>query len=485
MERIRTYIPNLDDVLYGGIPKYSINIIAGAPGTGKTILVQQMMFNNAREGKKAIYLTTVSEPSVKVVRYQQEFDFFDADALGRSVIYGDLGETIRREGIKGALDTITQLMKEHSPDILVIDSFKALHDLTPSPVDFRKFLFEFAVKLSSWSTTAFLVGEYRCENRGEIPEFAVADSMICLTYNKGKRNLEIKKMRGTDFFGSKHSVNISRHGMVVYPRIKPQVRSFEIPSGEGAISRVLTGIPGLDAMLGGGLLKKRAVLVTGSAGTGKTMLGLQFLAEGARIGEPGILISLEEHVDEIIENAGSYGLGIGKFVKSGMLTLVQEVPVELCVNEFIYNLRQLIAETNAKRIVIDGISNIERNLTSAEIRDILYTIVDLFKEQNITTILTSEVSKVIGGTEITEHGTSFIVDTIISLRYVEIESAMKRAVSIIKMRGSSHDREIYEYRITGKGIEVEVPFTAYSGVFTGAPSKHPAEAFVEAFKKKS
>jgi circadian clock protein KaiC len=485
MERIRTYIPNLDDVLNGGIPKYSINIIAGTPGTGKTILAQQMIFNNARDGKKSIFLTTVSEPSVKVVRYQKEFDFFDADELGRSVIYSDLGEVIRRNGTKGALEVMTQLVNEHSPDILVIDSFKALHDLSPSPVDFRKFLFEVAVKLSSLNTTAFLLGEYTLTDEEDMPEFAVADSVMYLTYKDGKRKLEIKKMRGTDFLAGKHSVKITSHGMTVYPHLKPKVRSLEIPSEKGSITRVLTGIPGLDTMLEGGLLKKRAVLVTGSAGTGKTMLGLQFLAEGARSGESGIMLSLEENVDEIVENAKSYGLDIGEFINNGMLTVMHVVPVELCVDEMICNLKQVIEEKKPKRIVVDGISNIERNLASAEIRDILYTLVDIFKENEITSILTSEVSKIIGGAETTEHGTSFIVDAIISLRYVEIESEMKKAVSIVKMRGSKHNREICEYRITDEGILVELPFTAYNGVFSGAPSKPPQEAFVEAFKKKS
>ncbi len=485
MERILTYIPNLDDVLNGGIPKYSINIIAGTPGTGKTILAQQMIFNNAREGKKSIFMTTVSEPSVKVVRYQKEFDFFDPDELGRSVVYTDLGEVIRRDGTKGALEAMTQLVNEHSPDILVIDSFKALHDLSPSPVDFRKFLFEVAVKLSSLSTTTFLLGEYTLADEEDMPEFAVADSMIYLTYENGKRKLEIKKMRGTDFLPGKHSVKITSHGMTVYPHIKPKIRSFDILSEKGFIPRVLTGIPGLDAMLEGGLLKNRAVLVTGSAGTGKTMLGLQFLAEGARSGEVGIMLSLEEKVDEIVENATSYGLNIRDFINNEKLTVIDVVPVELCVDEMICNLKQVIAEKKPKRIVIDGISNIERNLASAEIRDILYTLVDIFKENEITSILTSEVSKVIGGDETTEHGTSFIVDTIISLRYVEIESEMKKAVSIVKMRGSKHNREICEYKITDKGILVELPFTAYSGVFSGAPSKPPQEAFVEAFKKKS
>ncbi|MCG7852509.1 MAG: DUF2075 domain-containing protein, partial [Methanosarcinaceae archaeon] len=349
---ILTYIPNLDDVLNGGIPKYSINIIAGTPGTGKTILAQQMMFNNAREGKKSIFMTTVSEPSVKVVRYQKEFDFFDADELGRSVIYADLGEIIRRDGTKGALEAMTQLVNEHSPDILVIDSFKALHDLSPSSVDFRKFLFEVAVKLSSLSTTTFLLGEYTLADEEDMPEFAVADSMIYLTYENGKRKLEIKKMRGTDFLPGKHSVKITSHGMTVYPHIKPKIRSSEFLSEKASIPRVLTGIPGLDAMLDGGLLKNRAVLVTGSAGTGKTMLGLQFLAEGARSGEAGIMLSLEENVDEIVENATSYGLNIRDFINNGTLTVINVVPVELCVDEMIYNLKQVIAEKKPKRIVI-------------------------------------------------------------------------------------------------------------------------------------
>ena len=483
MERIQTFIPNLDEILSGGIPEYSINIISGKPGTGKTILAQQMIFNNAREGKRSVYLTTVSEPSVKVVRFQKEFDFFDADLLGDSVIYSDLGEVIRQEGTKGALNAITQLRNEYSPDLLIIDSFKALHDLVPSQLDFRKFLFELTIKLSSWNTTTFLVGEYSCEDEKDLPEFSVADSMICLGYKESQRYLEVKKMRGTDFMSGKHSIKIDNSGIMVYPHTIPRNHDIDIGSVTGDVMRVKTGIPGLDSMIGGGFLEGRSTLVTGSAGTGKSMIGLQFLIEGAKNGESGILVSFEEHVDEIIENSLSYGLDIGELIKNEAITVLHVVPVNLCIDEMLYNMKQAISQTGAKRVVIDGISNIEREQTSVEIRDTLYTIVDLFKENDITSILTTEVSKVIGSTETTKHGTSFIVDTIISLRYVEIDSEMKKALSIIKMRGSDHDRQIHEYRITDNGVEVDLPFKDYSGVLSGVPSKTPAEAFVEAFKK--
>ncbi|AEH60850.1 putative circadian clock protein, KaiC [Methanosalsum zhilinae DSM 4017] len=483
MERIQTKIPNLDMILNGGIPEYSINIIAGKPGTGKTILVQQMIFNNAAQGKKSIYLTTVSEPSVKVVRFQREFDYFNPDFLGEYVIYADLGEIIRKNGSKGALDSVTKLIEEHSPDFLVIDSFKAIHDLVSSQTDFRNFMFELAVKLSSWNTTTFLVGEYSCNERDTLPEFSVADSMICLKYDNGSRNIEIKKMRGTSFLSGKHTMKIDDSGITIYPHLKPELRISEISDERSEPERVSTGVPGLDTMLGGGLLQRRATLVIGSAGTGKSLMGLHFLAEGAKKGENGILLSFEERADEVIENSHSYGINLEDMIKKGLITILHIVPVDLSVDEMIYRLKETIEHTGAKRIVIDGIANIERNQTSVEIRDTFYTIVDMLKEHNTTSILTSEVSEIIGSTEATKHGTSFVVDTIISLRYVEIESEMKKAVSIIKMRGSDHDKEIREYKISDKGISVELPFAQYSGVFSGTPSKKPSEAFVEAFKK--
>ncbi|HEX2922501.1 MAG TPA: ATPase domain-containing protein [Chloroflexota bacterium] len=299
-----TGIRAMDGILGGGIPPYSVVILAGEPGTGKTILSQQILFANASTERKAIYLTTLSESPMKAARYQSSFEFFDPSKFGSSVIYMDIGQTIRKEGLGRAADSVADLVREHQPYVVVIDSFKAIHDMAANPGEMRTFIYDLTIEFSAMQATTLLVGEYSIEDIATLPEFAVADGIIWLytqTRNdQQERYLRVIKMRGINHSTSSYNFTIRSTGIDVF--VSEWVAGPEQASDRS--DRVKTGIPELDILLRGGIPRPSPVLISGEAGTGKSTLAMQFLVRGAAdYNEKGIYFSYEETPEQIVENS--------------------------------------------------------------------------------------------------------------------------------------------------------------------------------------
>lgn len=304
MERIKTGIKNLDEILHGGIPLYSLNVISGSPGSGKTIFVQNIVFNNVKNGFKCLYLTTIAESQLKLVRHLQEFAFFSDDLIGESFIYEDLGLVIRKRGADQVLNCITEMIRKRRPSILVIDSFKAIRDMFNDEKGFKTFVFDLAASLSIWEVTVFLVGEYQEGETNTLSEFAIADGIFYLYGQEEKRfqkrYLRILKMRGTSFAQGEHLFEITPAGIEIYPRMKPDTETLKY---ETTSERRSFGVKGLDEMLGGGLQEGTVTLISGGTGTGKTTFALKFLLEGAGKGEKGLYLSFEEPLEQLRRNA--------------------------------------------------------------------------------------------------------------------------------------------------------------------------------------
>lgn len=473
-----TGVSNLDIVLGGGIPLYSQIIIAGQPGTGKTILAQQMLFNHIRNNSAAkfLYITTLSEPMMKVIRYMQQFSFFDAEAFGNRIIYRDIGDIIRKHTLSDVADHILHLVEEHHPEILAIDSFKAFCDQAGNVEAFRKFCYNLSVYLASAGCTTFLVGEYDHPYIISGAEFTIMDGILYLKLqeedNRFLRCLQVLKLRGANFISGPHAFTISSQGITLLPRPKPASsdRPVTEPAREG-LSRVSTGIAGLDKMLGGGLIKGFAALVAGSSGTGKTTLGLQFLYQGLQSGERSLLIGINEAPRKLLQLAASYGMDLGQVLKEGYLTILHCPPVELATEELYYEVRAIVEERKPSRIFLDSLTDLEKNfITPTKLWNYIYCLLELFGEKGITTLLTIEVKELFGPLQITDFTLSIMMDTIILLRYVELASRITRAISVLKQKGTDHEKVLREYRITSAGMEVLEPFTGVQGLIGGMPT---------------
>jgi circadian clock protein KaiC len=471
LEKLSTGIPNLDRILNGGLPRNSVNVIAGPPGTGKSILAQQMVFHNARADDRAPYLVTVSEPTVKMLRYNQRFTFFDAERVGKNVIYLDLGSTLLQGGLEDVTRQIEEYIEEYSPVVLAIDSFKALHEVAKDVPQLREFAYRLAIRLTTWGTTTLMVGEYTRESIYETPIFAIADGIFYLDHAvrgmQTERYLEVLKMRGDGYFDGKHPFSIGSDGITVYPRLTTPAVLEPYPVGERRLS---LGVPGLDDMTHEGVLSATSTLVAGSAGTGKTLLGLHFLLEGIRRGESGLLITFQETPSMLRAFSGGFGWHLEQLEAEGQLYLLYSSPVELSVDQHAETIRQCIGETGARRIVMDSLKDIElATPDKVRYKDYTYSMVNDFRRQGITSLLTAEIPEMFGHFTVSEYDVSFVTDNVILMRYVEIEGHVARALSVLKMRGSDHDKSVREFEIRPQtGIEVLQPFSDYDTVLTGA-----------------
>src|SRR5579859_74312 len=349
----------LDEILHGGLPQNSINIIMGEPGSGKTTLAEAFVFANANDERRPIlYFTTLSEPIDKVIKYLQQFRFFNLDKMGRTVLYEGLGDELAAKGVGALLPRLKDAIKTLSPKIIVIDSFKAIHDLAKSPHEMRLMLHEVAGLLASYDTTVVLVGEYRHEDIATFPEFAVADGIIELARNAlgthDERYLRVFKLRGSDYRQGFHAFDISPAGLHVYPRL---VSPVEAASYKRDTSRTPSGVPGLDPMLAGGFWTGSATLVAGPTGSGKTTMAIQFVVEGIRRGEHCLLVNFQENPTQLAHQMELIGCKLDDEARS-RLELLYYSAVELSIDKIVLSIFQALRQTKIRRVVIDALGDL-------------------------------------------------------------------------------------------------------------------------------
>lgn len=455
----RTGLPNLDELLGGGIPANTLNIIAGEPGTGKTIFAQQIMFHHVREypDHRVLYLTTLSEPAMKVIRYLQGFDFYDADAFGNAVVYRDIGTYLREHDSNELLDEIMRQVEDVQPSILCIDSFKAIRDLMPGTEQFRRFTYELSVRLASAACTSLLIGEYDQTDAAGGAEFAVADGIIRLrrgeAFGETMRVISINKMRGQAMSMDDFPFTISKTGIrVITPRLTlGRMSPSEAPDGDV----LTTGIAGLDDLLDGGIPAGRSIVISGVSGSGKTTLGLQFLIEGAKRGEKGLLYTFEETPERLVSLAAGFGWDLKKHVNDGAIKIVAIPVTDIQVEQDLEKLIQEVDAFRPRRLVIDSFSLFLHKVESGpDQRQIAYQLVSLVHRSGATALLLSDLptreesrTSRIAVEETIADGTVFLT--------MELRAGKRiRNLEVYKMRATDHVRGQHRMEISDDGIRV-------------------------------
>lgn len=452
IERITTGNANLDRVLGGGLPKNAINIVMGLPGSGKTLLAQQCVFSNADPKRPALYLSTASEPFDKILKYVQPLSFYDPDLIGNGVIYDELGTTLTERGLTGAGKRITELRREHLPKVLVIDSFKAFGQYAENATELRNFLHDLAASQSVFPVTSLWLGEYEHDELGTAPEFAVADSIVELTSHidreRSSRMLEVFKLRGSGFLSGKHSYRLSDNGMDVYPRLAdpgdptPYARAPE---------RASSGVQALDDMLDEGYRTGSSTLMAGPTGTGKTLMGLHFLFGGIHQGDHGIMANFQEDPSQLEQIAQGFGWSMA----NDELTLMYRSPVDLYLDQWVYEALDYIKQTGARRLFVDSLNDLESATSDPErFGEFLYSFLRRCARSNVSVLMSYEVRDLFGTTRLTDKAASNLSDNVVLLQYTPTASTMHRTLTVLKTRGSTHDPNIRRFEITRGGIKL-------------------------------
>jgi circadian clock protein KaiC len=450
--RLRSGQSRLDAVLDGGLPENAITLLIGLPGSGKTILAEQYVFANATPDRPAVYLSTVSEPFDKLIRYGQTLSFFDAKAIGQSVFYEDLGVVLNAKGLPGVLDKITSLLRERRPSIMVIDSFKAL-SAYGDDAEMRPFLHDLAGQLTALPLSSFWVGEYGEQEIGNAPEFAIADAIVSLTTTRTAQRegrwLRIMKLRGSNFASGQHAYRLSADGLDVFPRLAdvPDIEDYTFNE-----PRVQTGIAALDAMLSDGYQPGSSTLCAGPSGTGKTLMGLHFIFSSANAGEPGVLATLQEHpvqLERIVR-------GFGWSLENDAVELMYRSPVDIYIDEWVYTLLEAVERTGARRVLIDSLSDLQlASPDPVRFREYMYSLVQRLARSNVSVFMTAELTDLFETRNLSEHGISHLADNVVLLEYVRDGATLRRALTVLKTRASRHEPETREYTITSDGIVLE------------------------------
>ncbi len=478
IRQLPTGVRGLDEIIGGGLPEFSFNIIAGAPGSGKTTLAHQIVFANATPQKPALYFTVLGEPTLKMLRYQQQYSFFDPAKLGKAIRFINLSHVVMEQDLNGVLEEIKREVEASNPSMVVVDSF---HNVArkageESGLALQGLVQRLAIFLTSWEATTFLIGEYSAADIRDNPVFTVADGLLLLSQNVERnsvvRKLQLVKIRGQDSVPGLHTVRITGDGLQAFSRTLGMVGKKKVTARPRRLS---SGIAELDVLLGGGIPEGDSVLVAGPSGTGKSALATQFIDAGLRAGEPGIIAVFEERPEGYAVRAASMGMNLKKPQKAGTLEILYLRPLDLSVDETMQEILDAVKRTEAKRLAIDSLVGFEMALAPGfrdDFRESLYRMIVALTGAGVTILSTVEIEDSFTSFGFSHYAISFLTDDIIRLRYVEIDGQLRRILVVVKTRGGNHSKEIREYMITERGVVLISPRQLdYTRLTTGLPER--------------
>lgn len=470
-----TGLPGLDEILHGGLIPERAYLVRGGPGTGKTTLGLHFLLAGVAAGERALFITLESsEPQLRQDAAEQGLDlsgitFLDLSPTREFFAQNQSYDIFSPADVERDPTTrqIVTTIEEHRPQRVFVDAVTTLRYLAPDAFQFRKQALSFLRYLVEHGATVLLSSE---------PTAAVPDDDLCFMsdgiidlevspdHGVLRRTLSVAKLRGSDFQGGRHSMRLTGHGMVVYPRLVPaeHTRPFTpelIPSGVAA----------LDEMLGGGIERGTITILTGPSGVGKTTLGMQFMSEAATRGERSVVYAFEEQKDTLLHRCDGVGIPLRDMIESGALSVVEVEPLRYSPGEFALMVRQEVEERGARVVMIDGIAGYRLTLAGDDLITHLHSLGRYLKNMGATVLLINETDTITGDFQATGIGASYLSDNLVFLRYLEIEGELRRAIGVLKKRVSAFARTMREIDVTCDGIQVGAPLTGLRGVLTGTP----------------
>lgn len=471
--RLSVGVSGLDSILAGGVLPERSYLVRGGPGTGKTILGLQYLLAGVENDETALYLS-FEEPPENIIENAARlgFDLSTIEFLDLTP-GGELFTDTRPYSVfepdevesETLTETITETVDRLQPDRVVLDSVNRLEALTADRYQFRKQLISLLGQLTEIGGTVLFTTQPTSEMPDDELQF-LADGTVELEFGPKGRTVEVTKLRGSSFQTGRHTVRLTDTGMVVYPKLVPGEYEREfVPE------TVSSGVDGLDALLNGGVERGTVTVLSGSTGVGKTTTATSFAVEAASRGERAALYLFEESTGTFRHRCSGIGLPVDERVEDGTLAIEAIEPVTISPDEFASAVREEVETRGAKLVMIDGISGYRLSMRSDE-DDIvaeLHSLCRYLKSMGVTTILLDDVSNVTGNTQVTSHQISYLADNVIMLRYLEVDSELKKAVGVLKKRASDFERSLRSFEITADGIEVGDKLTGLRGILSGNP----------------
>jgi circadian clock protein KaiC len=457
--RLTTGIPGLDPILEGGLLVGGIYIVQGPPGSGKTILANQLCCHQARAGRRAIYFTLLSESHSGMLEHLRRMQFFCGELAGDAIVYFSGFKVLEDEGLLGLARLIGKTMTDRNPSAVVVDGFMTAREAAREPNDLKQFVRHLQTYSASLSCTTLLLSSTSA-GAGLAPEHTIADGIIELSNDlnglRSLRHLQVLKMRGTCQIDGRHTVEIDDKGMTVHAR-------FEVGSWRSYVGtpvgreRRSFGVAELDAMMMGGLPDGSITMLVGASGVGKTLLSLQFLAAGAKAGETGLYFGMYERPEELLAKCQRTHLGLQEGVDAGRIHLSWHRPIEGVLDVLADRMLTQLRETGATRLCIDGMHSLFRTVDFPErMRAVSAALAEELTGRGVTTVYTLETSNLLEGSgheiRLPIDDISAMSHNIITIRQIERRGQFDRMLAILKMRDSDYDRSIRELTITDRGI---------------------------------
>jgi circadian clock protein KaiC len=474
IHRLATGVPGLDELLGGGVPEFSFNLLAGTPGSGKTTLAHQIMFSLATPERRALFFTVLGEPPLKMLRYQQQFPFFDIRKINDSIKFVNLAADLLEGDFTRVLERIDEEVRAFSPSLVFVDSFRSVvqsaKSMEAGANGLQHFVQQLGMQMTSWLATTFLIGEYLVPEAESSPVFTVADGIVWLSQLVHRdslvRKIQVVKMRGQAQSLGVHTFRIGNSGLEIFPRAVLNPRPAKAMH-TGAAERLSLGVPQLDEMMGGGLPAGYSLLLVGPSGSGKTVLATQFLAEGVRMGEPGVIAAFEKNPNQLTSPQ------LNALVGSGAVGVVNTHVLDLSLDEILHKMVAMILRMKAKRVVIDSLSGFEMALASMfreDFRESLHRLVSTLTDMGVTVLMTTEMEDRYAELRFSPYGNAFLADAILMQRYIELKGKLRRVLSVVKVRGSAHSNDIRFYDISADGISIGAGLEEFQGILSGKPT---------------
>jgi circadian clock protein KaiC len=479
LDRLQSGIAGLDVILNGGFLKGGLYIVQGPPGSGKTTLGNQVCFNHVRGGGRALYVTLLAEYHARMMQHLSIMSFFDSAKVPDQVAYLNGLRVLHDDGLKGLLNLLRREITSRDASILVIDGIVSARRVAGDEQAFNEFVHELQAIAMATDCTVFILTSARGVHI--TPEHTMVDGIIELSDQlsgwAAESLLQVVKFRGSSVLRGRHAFKITSDGVVVHPRIEALLARPSRPD-PGGNARVPSGVDQLDVMLGGGVPESSTTMIMGPSGTGKTTLGLQFLAKCSKA-EPGLLFGFYETLTRLNAKIAAVCPSLGPLIISGMVEVLWQPPTDDLLDAYGERLLKAVHHRKVRRLFIDGLGAFQQAAGSepGRIGNFLTALMNEMRVLGVTTVYTLEVPDLMGPTIRTPIGDlSSLAENLLMLRFIELRSRLYRLVSILKVRDSEFDPSLHEYSTTGQGLLIDATSDSAEQIMIGyAEGTPPAD----------